>query len=134
MLKIIKTAWLVTWDWTGTHADPNEDKVVTLFNYRLAPEKIKDFIERYYASRFYSEREKLSFMLDNTSNPYPARYNTYKGVPYTGQIHCGHNPFLYGRLVHNLEIINNTSGQEVLKWDEIDHVNLMKKYDNLLKE
>ncbi|MFP6888323.1 MAG: hypothetical protein VCF07_00995, partial [Nitrospinota bacterium] len=51
-------------------------------------------------------------------NPYPAEFNKIKGVTWEGQIICGHNPYIYARLVEGLKVETDREGNENLKWNE----------------
>ena len=114
----VKSAWLVTWDWVGDHAKV-EDPVAAILNYRTSPEKVRRFAELLYASEFYSHGEKLLFAKDRKRNPYPAEFGAVNGVPWQGQITCGHNPWLFARLVKNLSIEIDEQGEEQLDWNEV---------------
>ncbi len=72
-------------------------------------------MELLYAASQYCPAEKLDLLVHN---PYPAELNSIHGVPYDGQIHCGHNPFLYGRLVDDLRRKEPDSPDSLLLWDE----------------
>jgi hypothetical protein len=107
----MKTAWLVTWAWIGAHA-ARDPAVVAIFNYRHSPETVRDFIERYYVSHYFSVSEKLRYAKNKHGSPYRAHVSR-------GRIDCGHNPHLYGRMVRNLHVEEDSHGKEVLKWEEI---------------
>lgn len=117
-----KSAWLVTWDWAGDHARV-EDEVVAVLNYREAPEKVRRFVEQLYASLTYSAREKLLVAKTRKSNPYPAMFGSIGGISWQGQITCGHNPWLFARMVRNLRVEIDDNGDEKLIWDEVPKPN-----------
>jgi len=48
--------------------------------------------------------------------PYPAEFLKLEGLPWSGQIHCGHNPWLLARLVDDLEIVRDENGHEKATW------------------
>jgi hypothetical protein len=110
---------LITWEWCGRHSKPGADKIISIFNYRKTSKFIKEFIEEYYCSTFYSHAEKLALAAMNKKNPYPAIYVEIKGVPYEGQIICGSNPSIYGRKVRNLQILDNNRNKKKITWEEI---------------
>ena len=112
-----KSAWLVTWDWSGDHAKV-EDPVAAILNYRVTPEKVSRFMEQLYCSYSYSHAEKLSVAKSRKANPYPAQYGQLKGMSWQGQITCGDNPWLFARMVSNLHIGKDAEGNERLVWDE----------------
>jgi hypothetical protein len=107
-------AWLITWD---SWADDPPDPVVAIFDPRLSHERIAWFMEHVYAREFYTESERLEWMLQPRKNPYKARFGGIGNVPYTGQIFVGHEPYLYGRLVRNLRAIPDGLTERFI-WDE----------------
>jgi hypothetical protein len=58
--------------------------------------------------------EKLIAAFNQKANPYPAQFATIGGIPWHGEVTCGHNPFLRARLVDNLLI----DDQGEPKWEE----------------
>ena len=114
----MKKAWLVTWNGTGRHAEW-EGKVAFILNYRLAGETVAKHIERHYIDSFGSLSERLSYAKSRKNTTYPAGFGRFNGVTWFGQIHCGHNPFLYGRLVQNIHVEVDSDGNERLEWEEI---------------
>jgi len=114
----MRSAWLITWSWIGDHAAvPEDEMVVAIVNYRRNGQYVKDLVENIYIERTSSPTEKLAYAKDRKSNPYPARYGNIGGVPWHGRIFCGHNPYLYARLVDNLRVVTSR-GKEKLSWDE----------------
>ncbi|MCA0175856.1 MAG: hypothetical protein LCH73_06160 [Proteobacteria bacterium] len=114
----LKSAWLVTWEWIGDHAVvKEEEKVVALVNYRRGGEYVKDVVEHLYIAKTSSPVEKATYARNPNANPYRAQFDTRNGIPWQGRIHCGHNPWLYARLVSNVRTVNTAEG-EVLRWDE----------------
>jgi len=119
-----KRAWLITWDWAGDHAEV-KDRFVAVLDYRYSSETVRQFVEWVYASRWLSFYEQLAFAKHRNSNPYRAQFGTIETrgeaelpprVRYPGQITCGANPWLWARLVHNLEAWVDQSGSEHLTW------------------
>lgn len=97
-------AWLVTWEWSGEHAKRNE-KVAALFDSRVSPERVRESVELLYAQAAYTLSERIACFVGNRRrNPYPAECVKLEGVPWQGEIHCGHNPYLRARLVDELAI------------------------------
>ena len=45
-------------------------------------------------------------------------YDDIQGIPWTGRIFCGHNPFLGARLVDNLYVTKDSEGHEQLMRQE----------------
>jgi hypothetical protein len=109
-------AWLVTWEWAGEHAK-RKDKVAAIFNSRLSAERIREFVEFIYLSE-YCLGERMAYALHKDKNPYPAHFGSLKGVKREGQIHCGHNPHLFARLVDDLAVERDEHGNEKATWKE----------------
>jgi hypothetical protein len=122
-----RKAWLVTWDWAGDHAAvPEQEVVAAILRPQTSPKTVKELMERLYAAHEFSAADKLSAL---TYNPYPAHFGSLTvnerlpsgatrplTAPFVGQIYCGHNPFLYARLVDNLRVDNEVGIG--LSWDE----------------
>ena len=110
-------AWLVTWEWAGDHAKVDEP-VVAVLNYRLGSARVRDFVERLYVALKYDVEEKIALGKQPTSNSYPAQFMTAGGVDWEGQIQCGHNPYLFARLVDNLRVERCENRRERVRWNE----------------
>lgn len=111
-------AWLITWEWFGNHAAVDE-KVVDILSARRSAEWVREYLGRLYAVHHSSPTEMMRCAAySNPESPrYPARYvHIADGkISYAGRIHCGDNPYLFARLVNNLEI--DQDGR--IDWDEI---------------
>ena len=90
-----RKAWLVTWEWSGDHAKRNPE-VVAVFRPQLTFKRVSELVEHLYSFSKYTPQERMIFALGLQPSPYPAR------VEATGQIICGHNPWLRARLVDDL--------------------------------
>ena len=112
-------AWLITWDWAGDHAAVG-DPVVAVLSARTGAEDVRRYVERRYVEKTASLPEKLSYARYNRPQapPYAAEFDRLEGVRFRGRIQCGHNPWLYARLVDNLRVETDATGNEVLSWDE----------------
>ena len=110
-------AWLITWEWQGGHAKV-KDNIASILNYRLSSERVLEIVELLYANNKYDLSERLAYAKNKKNNPYPAEYHRIKLIRYMGRITCGHNPWLYARVVDNIRIEHNNDGREILKWDE----------------
>ena len=93
-------------------------EVISIFNAQRSANFVREYMEQYYIDRFYYPREKLAYAKSRKNNPYPAEYERLNGVPWQGRITCGHNPFLYGRLVTDLKVVP-TKGGEQFEWKEL---------------
>ena len=47
--------------------------------------------------------------------------------PGRGQIHCGHNPFLFAQLVDNLAVDCDAGGKEKATWQERPKPDILRK-------
>jgi len=110
-------AWLVTWEWVGDHARM-ENKIAAILNYRLSPERAGEIVELIYVNEQFTLSERIAYAKSKGNNPYPAQFDSIHGVPWTARIICGHNPFLYARLVDDLRVEIDKSGKETLNWKE----------------
>jgi len=109
-------AWLVTWEWCGEHAKRNE-KVAAVFDARVSSERVRWAVELLYAQETYTLSERIAWCLGNRRrNPYPAEFVKLEGVPWEGEIHCGHNPYLRARLVDDLTVRRDHDGKETATW------------------
>ena len=115
--ECLRSAWLVTWEWSGDHARV-EDPVVALFNYRWPGKTVRLIVEQLYATFKYSISEKVAIARNKRNNPYSARARDIDDAPFWGEIFCGDNPWLRARIVKNVRIEVNASGREILHWDE----------------
>ena len=110
-------AWVVTWEGPGKHAKASEQFVAVL-GYRLTGERVREYVELLHATLLYKPSEMIAYTRNKKDNPYPATFGFINGVPWTGQIICGHNPYLFARKVDNLRIETDDSGCEKPVWDE----------------
>ena len=111
-------AWLVTWEGTGDHAKV-ENKIVTVLNYRRSPVNVRMIVEQLYADRVYNLSELLEYAKKKKNCPYPAKFYVMKGGgAWSSRITCGHNPYLYARLVDDLRVTEDEGGKESLSWKE----------------
>lgn len=109
--------WLVTWEWIGDHAK-RDDKVAAILNPRFSAERVRELVELLYLTQNSTLSERMNWARDKHLNPYPAQFHTLDGVPWQGQIHCGHNPFLFARLVDDLAVERDAEGNERATWRE----------------
>lgn len=109
-------AWLITWEWIGNYAAMPE-KVACILNSRTSPERVREILELLYANTKYNLSERLNYARRHF-NPYPAQFGSIEGVTWTGEITCGHNPWLYARLVESLLIESDPDGKEHVRWAE----------------
>jgi hypothetical protein len=111
-------AWLVTWEWAIDNAKRDE-KVAAVFSPHWGPNRVREFVEFLYMTENYTVSERMACALPKGQNPYPAEFGrTPEGIPWTGEIECGHHPFLFARLVDDLMVEFITDGEEKVTWKE----------------
>jgi hypothetical protein len=111
--KSSSRVWLITLESVN-----NDPEVISVFNSRRSAKFVREYMEQNYIDRFYSPKEKLAYTKSREENAYPAVYEHLVGVPWHGRITCGHNPFLYGRLVTSLKIVPTNAGEQ-FEWKEL---------------
>lgn len=116
------SAWLVTWDWAGEHAS-RHPRVVAILNPRMSGSRVAEIVERLYSESEYDPSEQIEVLLHPERNPYRAQFGSINGVQWEGQVICGHNPYLFARLVRGLRAVE-IDGEEQFAWEEIDRPNL----------
>ena len=100
----LRSAWLVTWEGVGNHAAVDEDKkIIAILNYRWTGERVREFVEQFHIATTSNPWDKSALAYDKRSNPYPALFGTIQGIPWSGEVFCGHNPWIYARKVKNLK-------------------------------
>jgi len=112
-------AWLITWEWIGNHAAVTAP-FITILTARKSQSTVADFVEQYYLLASCSAGEIAYFANRPSKLPYrPSRSEIINGVPHGDRIICGHNPYIYARLVSSLIIkTDNKKGLEVISWRE----------------
>ena len=110
------TAWLVTWEHMGDHAVP-PCRIVAILSYRWSAERVREIVELLYANSYFSPAERIAYAKNKSFNPYPVEFERVHGIRFLGRMTCGHNPFLYARLVENL-IADKDCDETQVTWDE----------------
>lgn len=87
-LSIMK-AWLVTWEWSGPHAEM-EDRVAAVFRPRINRDILSELVETIYKSHTATLENWCEYAKTASSNPYRAEWEN-------DTCRCGHNPFLVAR-------------------------------------
>src|SRR5271157_4128974 len=106
------SAWLVTWESSGSHAQP-QNEIVEILNPRMSSERVREIVELLY-HRDALLAEKVAWRLRKQEQPYPAEFPILEGGKWTGEIICGHNPWLRARLVDNLIVNAGGEGKEAV--------------------
>lgn len=111
------SAWLITWEWSGHHAKPAR-KVEDILSPRTSSARVREVVELLY-HREARLAEKVDWRPRKGSHkPYAAEFQRIDGVPWEGEIICGHNPHLRARLVDNLIIGTDAKGKETASWKD----------------
>ena len=110
-------AWLITWNWSGNH-EQLENPIAAILDYRLPAEEVREIVELLFLNRYASLSERLAYARDRKNNPYPAEFETIDGIPVNTGMTCGHNPWLYARIVDNIILNIAIDGKESLSWKE----------------
>ena len=110
-------AWLLTWE---TYTVTPAEHIVAVLTSRRSTSAVAELMEflvlranagaksaAYYANR----RRELVYRAQT-----PLGIN---GVPHGDRIMCGHDPWLYGRIVSQLEVkVDNATKEEIVSWQE----------------
>jgi hypothetical protein len=114
-------AWLVTWEHIGEHLRP-EQRIAAIINSRRSADRVREIVELLYATAVFTPGEQL-LHAGRRFNPYPAEFIKIDGADFTGEITCGHNPWLRARLVENLRYRGDGRTESDLTWvDQTEHV------------
>jgi len=119
-------AWLITWDWTGDAAAV-ADVVVGVLNPRWGDRRVADMVEFLYSNTTANISELAHYAKRPSNNPYRAEIRN-------GRIHCGHNPFLYARIVSDLKIEIGSDGKESITWKEPPIYDLINNKVQMVRE
>lgn len=140
----LKRAWLLTWEWLGDHAQV-KDKFVAIISSRYGNETVKSFIEQYYTSNYLAWYEQISYAKSKKHCPYKVQSGTVNVsatlqkeaslppyVLFSDSMMIGGNPWLWGRIVYDVESGIDQDGIEYLKW--IERKNLIWDGDKVLSD
>jgi|GEM_PF-968822 hypothetical protein len=106
-------AWLVTWEWSGPHAEV-EDRVAAVLRPRTARDILSELVETIYKSHTASLENWCEYAKNASSNPYRAEWDV------NNVCRCGHNPFLVARYVIDLRCITDPlTGLQKVNWKEL---------------
>lgn len=107
------SVWLVTWEWVGDYAKPG-NIIAAILNPRWSAERVREYVEFIYVLSQYTVSEQVGYAKNRSFNPYPAKFNQIRGIPWQGQIICGHNPYLFARLVDKLTVTDDSNEEKVI--------------------
>jgi len=123
-----KSAWLITWEWTGDHAKV-EDKVIAILDSRFSYKNIQLFAEWTYTGSKFAFYEQIAIAKNRKYNPYKVEYGRIeifegeeKGLPSSieglGKFILGGNPYIYARIIYGVLAFVDDDGKEHLRWKE----------------
>lgn len=108
------SAWLVTWEeHPPRQLKAARERIVSILGPRTKAETVKAIVEALHNSAHYTLSEQAGFANRRTFDALPAEYALFDGTRYLGRITCGHNPYLYARLVDKLKITGHPGDEEV---------------------
>jgi hypothetical protein len=117
-VRPLASAWLIHWEWVGEANRPPGDPVITVLSGRRADAWVCDFVEQIYLALAMGPEEKVSVARNAKNNPFPTMLGSVNGVPWSGQIFCGHNPWIFARKVRNVRVEIRDAERRVA-WDEL---------------
>ena len=111
-------AWLITWE--GDH--DRDDNVAMLLHPGIVEGRVADLMALLYANEYgsFSERVVYAMERDPFHHPYRARLGSRDGRELAGHLVCGRNPYLYGRRVERVTVLEGDDGTQSLQWSEIE--------------
>jgi hypothetical protein len=131
-----KSAWLITWDWTGEHARV-ENRFVAVLDYRYSSNTIARLVEQLYVTCRFALSEQLAYARRRKYSPYRVQYGVVNvaeearakadlpsTIPFSDSMICGSNPWLWARIVYDIEAYTDEDGNEHLCWKERLHTTL----------
>ena len=108
-------AWIITWqDSQGTEHEP----VVMVLNGMMGIKRVQWYVETMYIEKMSSDAEKYDSARPKRSRKIAFPAEVTKTVNGEAHIHCGHNPWLFARLVNDLRVETDIDDVETLKWKE----------------
>ena len=105
----------MTWD---NSQGTGDDSVVMVLNGRMGIERVRWHVELMYIEKTSSDAEKYDSARPKKSRRIAFPVEVTRTVNGEAHIHCGHNPWLFARLVDDLRVETDDDGVEVLKWKE----------------
>jgi hypothetical protein len=111
-------AWLITWEWAGNPAQP-DDRIVAVLDPRMSPNRVREFVDLLYLNLSYGIGERVYYALHRKRNPYPASFTGGRAMRWPPVVHCGHNPFIMAHLVEELAVERHKDGSETATWKDV---------------
>jgi hypothetical protein len=97
-----------------------ERRIVAILNARWGSHRVRDHIQVLHDSACLSLSDQIAAIKGKGDHLYPATFGqTRSGHRYEGKITCGHNPWLYARLVDDIRPSHDEHAVGGLKWKEL---------------
>lgn len=121
MAKKAIRAWIIRWEWAGSHAAV-EQPVAAVLPPQIGARNLLRIIETLYAAREYAPQDMLGAIRRGGHKPYQAEWGTaeinlgkdgWRRVRWEGEVICGHNPFLVARLARAWPV-----GEGRIEWQD----------------
>ncbi len=113
-------AWLITWECVTVEPP---DRLAAILTSRKSDEYIADLMELFVQRATYGASEMAYYANRKNKRVHKAQTPLIiHNVPHGNRVMCGHDPWLYGRIVNNLKIVvDEVKGVEILSWREPDN-------------
>ena len=108
-------AWIITWD---NAQGTGDDSVVMVLNGRMGTKRVRWYVEMMYIEKMSSDAEKYDSARPKKRRRIAFPAEETRTINGEAHIHCGHNPWLFARLVDDLRVEIDDDGVEMLKWKE----------------
>ena len=113
-------AWLITWECVTVEPP---DRLAAILSSRKSDEYIADLMELFVQRATYGASEMAYYANRKNKRVYKAQTPLIiNNVAHGSRVICGHDPWLYGRIVNDLKIvIDEMKDVEILSWKEPDN-------------
>jgi hypothetical protein len=131
--KRIKRAWLITWE-RASHRFTTRKRFVALIGSRFSGSTVKSILKQYYVSEYLSLPEQLSYIKSKRCL-YEVQLTTIAiseelqkvaslpaSAPFSESMIIGGNPWLWARMVYDIQSWTDENNQEHLKWKERENL------------
>lgn len=112
-------AWLITWLGAGRRID-EANRIAAIVSARRSKQYVADLIELLYEFAATTTGGCVRSLNRPRARPYRAQQgDLINDVPHGDRIECGHNPWLFGQIVSELEVREDIErGVEIIRWRE----------------
>ena len=130
----IKRAWLLTWE-RASHRSRDKKRFVAVISSRYLDNSVRRLLEQYYVSQYLSLPEQFSYVKSTKQCPYKVQHTTVavserlqkvSSLPpqalFSESMIIGGNPWLWARIVNDLETRIDENNLEHLKWRERENM------------